>query len=152
MGKRGRQPRPSHLKALDGVWEGRLNRDEILPPAGAVVAPYELDHAAAAIWDRLAPSMIEDRVLTARDVDSFAEFCRSAALYNRCADQAESEPVVVEGSAGNTVVNPAIRAMHLAQQMMRSTGQRFGMTPGDRAALRIDTKKSADSGAERLLS
>lgn len=152
MGKRGPSSRPSHLKALEGAWEGRINRDEAIPEALPISSPVTLPADAQAVWDRLAPDMIAKKVLTAWDVDAFAEFCRSVALYNRAAVEVEAAPIMVDGSHGGNVVNPAIRAMQIAHQMMRATGQRFGLTPGDRAALKVEHGTPAKSGAERLLS
>ncbi|TDH48503.1 phage terminase small subunit P27 family [Mycobacterium eburneum] len=152
MGRRGRQPRPSHLKALEGTWEGRLNRDEAIPEDAAIAPPVKLPADAQAVWDRLAPDLVAKKVLTAWDVDAFAEFCRAVALYNRAAAQAEAEAITIAGSHDGTVMNPAIRVMKLASDMMRATGQRFGLTPGDRAALKVEHGTPAKSGAERLLS
>jgi P27 family predicted phage terminase small subunit len=152
LGKRGKSPRPAHLKALEGAWEGRINRDEAIPDDSPIMPPVQLTDDAQTIWDRLAPDLIVKKVLTAWDVDSFAAFCRSVALYNRAATQVELDDLVSEGYNGNPVVNPAIRIMKTADEMMRSTGQRFGLTPGDRAALKVDHGGPAKSGAERLLS
>lgn len=147
-----RTPRSTHLKALDGVREDRLNRAEAIPEESAIIPPSPLPAEAQSVWDRLAPDMIAKRVLTSWDVDAFAEFCRSVALYNRAAAEVERVDLVAEGYNGNPVVNPAIRVMKTAHEMMRATGQRFGLTPGDRAALRVDDGGPSRSGAERLLS
>jgi phage terminase small subunit len=60
-------------------------------------------------------------------------------MFNRAAAEVEQSGFVVDGSAkGSRVVSPAFRVMVAMAEMMRSTGQRFGLTPGDRAGLRID--------------
>jgi hypothetical protein len=41
--------------------------------------------------------------------------------------------------------------MVMASDMMRSIGQRFGLTPGDRATLKVDHNIGPKSGAARLL-
>ena len=64
-------PRPNHLKTIDGQREDRLNRDEPIPEQGGVVRPVELEADARAIWNRLAPDLIEKRVLTSWGVDAF---------------------------------------------------------------------------------
>lgn len=152
MGKRGPSGRPNHLKALAGEREDRLNRDEPLPSgSAAVVPPGELPDDAQAVWDRLAPDLIDKRVLTAWDVDAFAEFCRTVAVYNRAAVEVDSLPLTAKGAAGGVTVQPAFRVMQAAAQMMRSTGQRFGLTPGDRAALKVTSDEGPKAGGERLL-
>jgi P27 family predicted phage terminase small subunit len=152
VGKRGPAPRPTHLRALEGAAEGRLNRDEPVPSdVAAIVPPAELEENAQAVWNRLAPDLIAKRVLTVWDVDLFAAFCRSVALYNRAAAEVEGLPLKVAGSHGGTVINPTIRVMQSALDMMRTTGQRFGLTPGDRAQLKVDGGGGSKRGAERLL-
>lgn len=152
MGTRGPSGRPNHLKALAGEREDRLNRDEPVPTEFDIVPPVELPDAAQAVWDRLAPDLIDKRVLTAWDVDAFAEFCRTVATYNRAAAEVEELPLTAKGAAGGVTVQPAFRVMQAAAQMMRSTGQRFGLTPGDRAALKVSSNEGPAAGSERLLS
>lgn len=148
MGKRGPTGRPNHLKALEGEREDRVNRDEPIPEGGVIVPPVELDEAAVGIWNRLAPDLIAKKVLTSWDVDQFAAFCQYAALYQRAADSASHAPFEVDGSHGGTVQNPVFRIMQMASSEMRSIGQRFGLTPGDRAGLKIDQGGGTKSGAE----
>jgi P27 family predicted phage terminase small subunit len=152
MGKRGYSARPSHLKALEGCREDRLNREEPVPERGAIVPPMELEPEARAVWDRLAPDLIAKRVLTAWDVDAFAAFCRSAALYDRAASEAAGAPLVVPGSHGGCVQNPVFRVLAAAASDMRAFGQRFGLTPGDRASLKVSDDGGSQAGAARLLS
>lgn len=152
MGKRGPTGRPNHLKALDGTRESRINREEPQPGDDVIAPPVQLSDDAQAVWDRLAPDLIAKKVLTAWDVDMFAEFCRATAVYNRAASEVESLPLTAPGAAGGVTVQPAFRVMQAASAMMRSTGQRFGLTPGDRAALKVDDGGRRSAGAERLLS
>lgn len=152
MGKRGPSGRPNHLKALAGDREDRLNRDEPVPDVSDVRPPLELPEDAQAVWDRLAPDLVDKRVLTAWDVDAFSEFCRTVAVYNRAAAEVDALPLTAKGAAGGVTVQPAFRVMQAAAQMMRSTGQRFGLTPGDRAALKVSSNEGPASGSERLLS
>jgi P27 family predicted phage terminase small subunit len=152
MGGRGRAPRPTHIRALEGVKEYRLNRDEPIPGDGLVIPPVELPAAAQDVWNRLAPDMIEKRVLTSWDVDMFSVFCRSVALFNRAAAEVEQKGLLTAGSVKETqVVSPAVRVMVIAADMMRSIGQKFGLTPGDRALLKVDHDAVPTSGAARLL-
>jgi P27 family predicted phage terminase small subunit len=150
MGSRssGRRPRPSHLKALEGVRESRLNRYEPIPQEAAIVPPVELEPAAQAVWDRLAPDMIAKRVLTAWDVDTFAVYCRCVALFNRAVAEVEAEGASTERKYKGVVPSPAFRAMIAMQKTMTAIGSKFGLSPADRATLKIDDSrpKSGDEG------
>jgi len=151
MGKRGPTPRPTHLRALDGVEEGRLNRDEPIPTTGDIVAPVDLSSQAKAIWDRLAPDLIAKRVLTSWDVDQFANGCRIQAMLNRALDDCENAAISSAGSHGGTIMNPTIRAVTTLESSLRSIWSRFGLTPGDRAQLRVDHNGGQKSGAEAYI-
>lgn len=151
MGERGPKGRSSHLKALEGCREDRLNRDEPIPGEGAVVAPVDLPRAARAIWDRLAPDLIAKRVLTCWDADEFANGCRIQALLNDALDVAEVSALVTAGSNGNLVLNPAIRAVTSLESSLRSVWSRFGLTPGDRAQLKVGEDGGRRSGAEAYI-
>lgn len=149
MGTRGsgRKPRPNHLKALEGVRESRLNRDEpIVPERDVIAPPVDLPHEALEIWNRKAPALIEMRVLTSCDVDAFAAYCRAVALFNRNAAVVEAEGASTARPYKGNVPSPAFRAMVAAERMMTSIGSRFGMTPADRAGLKVD--HNSKSGAE----
>jgi P27 family predicted phage terminase small subunit len=153
MGSRssGRRPRSSHLKALEGAPESRLNRDEPIPSEGIIVPPVELPEDAQAVWNRLAGDLISRRVLTAWDCDAFAAYCRAVALFNRAAEQVEREGASTERPYKGQVASPAFRAMVAAEKMASSIGSRFGLTPADRATLKVDPDAGPRSGSARLL-
>lgn len=151
MGKRGPTSRPQHLKALEGCREDRLNRDAPVVPDGGVHPPADLSDDAEQVWNRLAPKLIEMKILTSCDVDLFASFCQYTALYNRAAEKAVTADLTVPGSHGGEIQNPVFRVMQMASSEMRSIGQRFGLTPGDRAQLKVDHSGGSKSGAEAYI-
>lgn len=144
MGGKGFAPRPTHLRALEGVEEARLNRDEVRPPERTDVMdpPFKLDRVAKRMWDRLVPDLVETGVMTHWDREAFAMCCRALSQYLRAADEVETS---------DDYSPLALRAMRIASDNFRSYGQRFGLTPGDRAALRVETR-NATKGNEGLLS
>ena len=151
MGGKGRTPRPTHIRALEGARPSRLNFDEPIPSELPVMPPVELPADAQEVWNRLAPDMIKQRCLTHLDVDLFSVFCRSTALFNRAAREVEKAGLSTKGSRGNAIVNPHLRVMQMMADSMRSIGQRFGLTPGDRATLRIEPHAGPKTAAERFL-
>ena len=151
MGGRGRTPRPTHIRALEGVKEFRLNRNEPVPSEGQVVPPVEMPADAQEVWDRLAPDMIAKRVLTGWDVDEFTNACRIQALLNQALIEAEASPLIANGSDDNLVMNPAVRIVTSLQASLRSIWSRFGLSPADRATLRIDYR-GPTSGDESYIS
>ena len=147
----GRHPRPTHLKALEGEREDRINRDEPVPGDAAVRPPVDLPAEAVAIWNRLAPDLIAKKVLTCWDADEFANGCRIQALLNEALTKAEASPLVAPGSNDNLVLNPAIRAVTALEATLRSIWSRFGLTPADRAGLKVSDSGGSKQSAGRLI-
>jgi P27 family predicted phage terminase small subunit len=115
------------------------------------VPAVELSEQAQTVWDRLAPDLIEKHVLTSWDVDLFAAFCNATAMYYRAVEEMNGEPLEVTGSRNQPAVHPAFRVMEKAEAMMRATGQRFGLTPGDRANLKVDDNGPSSGAAAYVL-
>ena len=151
MGKRGPHPAPTHLKVLEGVKEYRLNRDEPTPADSGVVPPVPLSERAQAVWDRLAPDLIDKNVLTAWDVDMFSTFCNAVAIYHENMDLMAGQ-YVARGSGDGVIKSPHWQIMRDCEQIMSRIGGRFGLTPGDRAALKVGGSEESALGADRLLS
>lgn len=163
MGKRGPKPTPNHLKVIAGVVESRLNREEPVPSQSAPsVAPMSLSEGGQAVWDRLAPDLIDKGMLTEWDVDTFTVFCEAVATYQECRQKLENEPseygkYLERGSAGGLIKSPYWQIMRDCAQVMAQLSSRFGMTPGDRASLKAgvgfgERDHGPSLGAERILS
>jgi len=151
---------PTRGRPCSGCCEGWCGVDVLAPERagriigsgeGIVIPPVELSDDAMAIWNRLAPDLIEKRVLTSWDVHEFANGCRMQALLNRALSDAESSPLISQGSNENMVLNPAIRAVTALEAALRSIWSRFGLTPGDRATLKVSDNNGQKTGAARFL-
>lgn len=157
MGRRGPKAAPTHLKVIAGTRECRINRDEPTPTEGKAEQPEGMTKDAAAIWDELAPDLIDKGCLTPWDVYTFEAFCEAVAQYRRCRDllyAAESDygPFVERGAAGGVIKSPYHQMMRDCIETMSKIGGRFGFTPGDRAGLTIEKMdKGPQQGGERLL-
>jgi P27 family predicted phage terminase small subunit len=125
----GRPAKPTHLKVLHGDRDDRINHDEP-QPAVDVAPPFALTKAARAVWDRLAPDMQRKGVLTAWDVDLFAELCEAVVRLRTARRGSKRKPE----SGG---VSP-MREYSSALDMVVKLSSRFGMTPSDRSKLGVD--------------
>jgi P27 family predicted phage terminase small subunit len=153
MGRRGPKPTPNHLKVIRGDEEARLNRDEPVPSnAASPIAPPSISEGAAKVWDRLAPDMIDKKMLTEWDVDAFVVFCEAVATYHDCRLMMGKD-YVAAGAAGGVIKSPYWQIMRDCSAIMAQFSSRFGMTPGDRASLKagMDEDSGPKSGAERIL-
>jgi P27 family predicted phage terminase small subunit len=153
MGRRGPKPAPNHLKVLQGAKESRLNREEPIPSDVApVVAPPSISEGGRVVWDRLAPDLIDKKMLTPWDVDTFTVFCEAVATYHDCREMMGRQYTAL-GAAGGVIKSPYWQIMRDCSAVMAQFSSRFGMTPGDRASLKAgaDDDSAPKGGAERIL-
>lgn len=160
MGKRGPAGKPTALRVLHGDRKDRINTDEPQPDAGDVAPPDWLGDAALEVWDAYAPELEAKRVLTPWDVEAFANWCDAVARRRDAAEHVDDEGAVVEMPVFNKNgdqtgtrrgKNPWLLALDAADAQVQRYGARFGLTPSDRASLKIPNEGEG-KGAERLLS
>ncbi len=160
MGKRGPAPKPTQLRVLHGDRKDRINTDEPQPDTGEVLPPDWPSDAALEIWEQLAGDLEAKRVLTPWDTEAFAAWCDAVARRRDAARHVEEEGAVVEmpvfNKNGDLVghrrgKNPWLMALDAADAQVQRYGARFGLTPSDRAQLKIGGEGDGQ-GAERLLS
>lgn len=126
---RGRKPKPTALKILDGTRADRINRDEPVLPAGGLEPPSWLndveghgrDH-----WDELAPLLSKAGLLTEGDRPALALLCRAYARLRL--DPLDD------------------RANDLYRRMLIE----FGLTPSARSRIKGTGEKPKDALAEFL--
>jgi len=123
---RGRKPKPTALKLLEGTRADRVNQDEpVLPPA-TIELPEEFEgdrqgtRYAREQWERLAPMLLACGVLTVGDRPALALLCLAYA---------------------STRVDPDdVKARESYRRMLVE----FGLTPSSRSRLRVSTDKPRD--------
>lgn len=161
MGKRGPAKRPTNLALLHGESRpSRVNLNEPKPDTAEVVAPEWLNDRALAIWDRLAPDLQAKGVLTAWDVDAFAQLCATVivaqdALQDIAENGTSCTTLVRELSDGTMLYelrkNPAWQVARESMGLMVTLGGRFGLNPSDRSQLTMKSPDDTGKGADRLL-
>ncbi|WKV74234.1 phage terminase small subunit P27 family [Streptomyces sp. PCS3-D2] len=160
MGRRGPAPKPTALRVLHGDRADRINKDEPQPSELGVEAPGWLSDAALEVWETLADDLTAKGVLTAWDVEAFANWCDAVARRRDAAGHVETEGAVTEQPVFNKngeqtgvrlAKSPWLMALDAADAQVQRYGARFGLTPSDRAQLKIGGQDNP-AGAERLLS
>jgi len=152
----GRLPKPAALKALAGeaVPTGPA------PAAGPVECPTNLSVGGRAVWERLAPDLIAKHVLTAWDVDEFAAFCDAVDRRDRSAEHMDRDGEVIDAPVFNrngektgdrSQLSPWWQVWKGANEAMIRFGGRFGLSPSDRAALKVGHGRQQQSNGEDLL-
>jgi P27 family predicted phage terminase small subunit len=137
MAIRGRKPKPTLFKILDGDRKDRINPHEPRPAAVPPPPPADLDPKGREAWDRIAPKLAELGVLTEVDGEALALYCKNYAIACRAEGQIKRYGVTVkEGSVRRP--NPAVAIAHRAHQIMTSILTEFGLTPSSRSRVKVD--------------
>lgn len=152
MGARGRKPRPTHLKVLQGEQESRINRNEPLPSEDTVAVPEGISDGARKVWDELAEDLEDKGCLTPWDVYLFEAFCEAVSTYRENRDLLRKHGYTERGAAGGVIKSPYHQIMRDCLESMAKIGSRFGFTPGDRANMTIEKVETGPKqGAERII-
>lgn len=102
-------------------------------------------------WDRIAPDLIAKGVLTEWDAQAFTTYCQTVAVYQQASRELAEHGLTARGAAGGVIKSPYWQIMRDAVGQMTTIGSRFGLTPSDRAGLKIGGSEDRGQGAERLL-
>lgn len=160
MGARGPKPKPTNLRVLHGDKKSRINKNEPIPSDAEVRIPGHLSDGATAVWDRLAPELVERGVLTTWDVDEFAAFCDAADRTERSRRTLDAQGEVTEQAVfdrngkqtGYRVAqNPWFQIWKTSNELMQKFGARFGLSPSERSQIKVERPGNGKSAA-RLLS
>jgi P27 family predicted phage terminase small subunit len=145
----GRKPAPTALKVVRGDRPSRVNQHEPKPEPSAEcpAAPEFLEQAEAELWDRYAPMLHAQAVLTDWDQEALAAFCQAAVLARLSAATLHEEGITTENQNGMPIKHPAFAVWKESASLIRSFASEFGMTPASRSRL-VVTPKPAHAADE----
>lgn len=159
MGARGPAPAPTTLRVLRGDRKDRINRGEPIPGSVPTGPPAWMSVKGKRIWRRLAPDLVAKGVLTAWDVDSFADLCELVVVNHQALSSLAKDGTVLtvvdrELSDGTTVFrttkNPNWQVARESTALLVTLGGRFGLNPSARSQLSLGGGGSAQRGADLL--
>jgi P27 family predicted phage terminase small subunit len=160
MGARGPRSAPTSLKIVKGERPDRINHAEPIP-SGEAEPPEWLQGEGLEIWNHYAPDLIAKKVLTGWDGEGFAVWCSWATAHREAvrdiARLGELIDVPVFDRHGNHVGdkidrNPACITRREASDQLLRYGARFGLTPSDRTAIKVDSGAKGNNKARLLTS
>lgn len=105
-------------------------------PGGRATPPRWLSSAARRQWKRLAPTLETCGLLTSADETAFASYCDAVANYIAATRDVERKGTIYESVHGPAVA-PWVKAQAIYLEKMIKLGQRFGLTPSDRTAIKV---------------
>lgn len=136
MATRGRKPKPTALKILEGNPGKRpLNENEPIPPKGIVKCPSWLEPEAKKEWKRLAPSLEAMGVLTQVDLTAFAGYCQAYARWREAEEFLTQHGSIFKTPSGYVQQVPQVSIAQQNLKIMQSFCAEFGLTPATRARI-----------------
>ena len=155
MATRGRKPKPTALKVLEGNPGKRpLNGREPVPPRATLKCPAWLLPEAKREWKRLAPALEAMGVLTMADLTAFEGYCQAYARWKEAEAFITQHGSIFQTPSGYVQQVPQVSIAQQNLKIMQSFCSEFGLTPATRA--RIIAGAGSEDGAsedpmERLL-
>ena len=157
----GARPLPTALHEVRGTFRPDRhgnNGHEPKPKLATTAMPRwaGLKGEAEKCWKRLAPQLIETRVLTEDDITALVALCRRWAEWDRLrqAVERDGETYWAEGTHGGGAQlkpNPAVNMRDNAfKDVMRALTE-FGLTPSSRARVRVSGASEPEDVFGKLL-
>jgi P27 family predicted phage terminase small subunit len=131
---RGRKPKPTALKRLDGNPGKRgYNHAEPVLPAGQPDCPAHLSEPARAEWHRIAGTLHEASVLTLVDRAALAAYCQAWGRWVEAEEKLAETPVLLKTPSGYVQQNPWLSIANKQLEIMGRYMAELGITPASRS-------------------
>lgn len=155
MSKPGPSPKPTALKKLAGNPGHRpLPKNEPQPQRGerAPSCPRWLPEDAKPIWKEHARQLWQLRLLTEIDVDAYAAYCETMALYRLASGMVRlPQGAARANGAGTLKATPWVAIRRETLDQLRRLWGDFGMTPSARSRIEIPGEEETKDPFEQFL-
>lgn len=154
LAQRGRTPKPTAIKQLEGnPGKRRLNANEPKPKAKAPSCPKWLEDDAKKEWRRLAKQMEQLGILTEVDMAAFAGYCQAYARWKAAEEFISKHGAIVKTPSGYWQQVPQVSIAQQYLKQMSKFCEQFGLTPASRSRIVSDSgTDNSDDTMEQLLS
>lgn len=152
---RGRKPKPTHLKLIEGnPGKRKVNPVEPVPLPELHAPPPFLPQEGQDEWKRVATELYNLGLLTIVDRTALAAYCHSYAIWKQATDAINqmaardqlTRGLMIKTTNGNAIQNPLIGTANKAASDMVRYAAEFGMTPSARA--RISAQPPGGAGSK----
>lgn len=139
MAQRGRKPKPTAVKELEGNPGKRtLNEFEPKPKKKVPKCPSWLDAEAKKEWRRTAKQLEELGVLTEVDMAAFAGYCEAYARWKEAEEFISKHGTIVKTPSGYWQQVPQVSIAQTYLKIMIKFCEQFGLTPSSRSRIVAD--------------
>ena len=134
---RGRKPKPTKLKLLEGNPGKRPIGREPQPPSSLPSCPAHLSPSAKTEWKRLAKTLNRIGVLTQVDRSALAAYCQAYGRWVEAEKKLKETPVLLKTPAGYVQQSPWLSISNKQMELMAKYMGELGLTPSARTRLAI---------------
>jgi P27 family predicted phage terminase small subunit len=153
MAQRGRKPKPTALKILEGNPGKRaLNQNEPKPERKAPKCPAWLDNEAKKEWRRMSKQLNALGILTEIDMAAFAGYCQAFARWKEAEEFITKHGTIVKAPSGYWQQVPQVSIAQTYLKIMNKFCEEFGLTPSARSRITAGSgNTSSDDPMEEIL-
>lgn len=152
MAQKGRKPKPTALKILEGnPGKRQLNMNEPQPGKKMPECPNWLEDEAKEEWNRLAENLNQLGILTELDMAAFASYCQAYARWKEAEEFISQHGAIVRTKSGYWQQVPQVSIAHSNQKIMLQAASEFGLTPSSRSRIIANESKSEEVDEMELL-
>lgn len=142
MSTRGRKPKPTAVKILEGNPGKRpLNTREPQYSRRAPPCPAWLEPEAKRVWRRLNKEMEAAGTLTNADREVFASFCQSYARWKEAEEFISEHGTIMRTPSGYLQQIPQVSIAQTYMKKMNEAGSLLGLNPSARSRIIADLEK-----------
>ena len=150
MATRGRKPKPTAMKELEGnPGKHPLNTSEPKPNKKAPACPKWLEPEAKKEWRRLAKQMEAIGILTEVDMAAFAGYCQAYARWKGAEEFITRHGDMVRTPNGYLQQVPQVSIAQTNLKIMLKFCEQFGLTPSARSRM-IGEENGAETETDEM--
>jgi P27 family predicted phage terminase small subunit len=140
MAQRGRKPKPTAIKVLEGNPGKRpLNKNEPKPEKKAPKCPTWLEAEAKKEWRRMSKTLEAIGVLTQVDASAFAGYCQAYARWKEAEEFLSKHGTIFKTPSGYIQQVPQVSIAQTYLKIMKDFCSEFGLTPAARSRIAVST-------------
>lgn len=134
---RGRKPKPTHLKVLEGnAGKRALEPDAATPVVAVPECPDHLTDEARIEWERIAGELETLGLIGHVDRAMLAAYCQAYGRWVAAERELETHGYLIKTPNGYPAPNPYLPIANKAMEQMRAFGSEFGMSPAARSRVK----------------
>ena len=142
---RGRKPKPSKLRLLQGNAGKRpINKREPQPAPSVPDPPEHLSELARQEWTRMAGQLATLGLLTDLDRAAFAAYCQTYARWIDAEEAIKKTGTIVKAPSNYPILSPYLSIANRALDQMRAFMTEFGLTPSSRSRIAVGPRPETD--------